>query len=95
MGGADLAFVVGAVAVVMVGGVEADGRGGRRAVMLGHVGLEFIGVGSRGGFPAGFFSRGVEVVGQVFGVGVPYFPGGGEAGIGLRGGQHVCGAWGR
>lgn len=66
--------------------------------MGGHVGFEGFGVGARGGLPAGFFAAGVEVVGEVFGVGVADFPRGGEAGGGLAG-RAVrmgwgCGRWG-
>ena len=48
--------------------------------MSSHVGFEKGGVGSRGGFPAGFLAGRVEVVGEVFGVGVAHFPGGGQSG---------------
>ena len=53
---------------------------GGRGVVRGHVGFEQGGVGAGGGFPAGFLVGRVEVVGQVFGVGVAHFPGGGESG---------------
>lgn len=49
--------------------------------MHGHVGFDFFGVGAGGGFPAGFFGEGVEVVGEIFGVGVADFPLVGEAGF--------------
>ena len=49
--------------------------------MEGHVCFYFFGIGAGGGFPAGFFGGGVEVVGEVFRVGVADFPGGGEAGF--------------
>lgn len=85
VGGADLALVVG-ISVSILVAVLARGGGRRRgAVVLGHVGFELFGVGAGGGLPAGFFGRGVEVVGEVFGVGVADFPGGGEAGVGLGG----------
>lgn len=45
----------------------------------GHVCFYFRGVGAGGGFPAGFFGLCVEVVGEIFGIGVPDFPGWGEA----------------
>lgn len=54
-------------------------------MVLGHVGLELLGVGTRWGLPAGFFGGAVEVVWEVFRVGVADFPGGGEAGVGLVG----------
>ena len=47
----------------------------------GHVGFYFLGVGAGGWFPAGFFGAGVEVVGEVFGVGMADFPLGGETGF--------------
>ena len=50
--------------------------------MKGHVCFYLIGVRAGRWFPAGFFGGGVEVVGQVFGVGVPDFPLGGESGVG-------------
>jgi len=53
------------------------------AVVLGHVGFQLFGVGAGGGLPSGLFGGTVEVVGEVFGVGVADFPGGGEAGVGL------------
>ena len=80
MRGADLAVFV-------------DGGGGRRvrggaaaAVVLRHVGFYLVRVCAGGGLPAGFLGGGVEVVGEVFGVGVADFPLGGEAGVGGGGG---------
>lgn len=52
----------------------------------GHVGLDLVGVRAGGRFPAGFFGGGVEVVGEVFGVGVPDLPLCGETGVG---GGHI------
>ena len=73
--------------------VFADGGGGRRvgggaaaAVVLRHVGFYLVRVCAGGGLPAGFLGAGVEVVGEVFGVGVADFPLGGEAGVGGGGG---------
>jgi len=43
-------------------------------VVLGHVGLELLGVSTRRGLPAGFFGGAVEIVGEIFGVGVADFP---------------------
>lgn len=63
-------------------GLELRGGVCGRAVVGCHVGFYFGGVGAGGGFPARFFGAGVEVVGEVFGVGVPNFPLGGEAGFG-------------
>lgn len=63
-------------------GGARSGRVGRGAVMKGHVCFYLIGVRAGRWFPAGFFGGGVEVVGQVFGVGVPDFPLGGESGVG-------------
>ena len=75
MGRSDLAVLGGA----------RDGRVGRRAVVRGHVGFDLVGVGAGRGFPAGFLGRGVEVVREVFGVGVPDLPLGREAGVGSCG----------
>ena len=75
---ADFPFVLRAAA--------GDGMGGC-GVVQGHVCFYFFGVGAGGRFPAGFFCRWVEVVGEVFGVGVADFPGWGQAGFlgGLEG----------
>ena len=70
---ADFSFVLRAAA--------RDGVVGGCGVVEGHVCFYFFGIGAGGGFPAGFFGGGVEVVGEVFGVGVADFPGGGEAGF--------------
>lgn len=67
------------------------GRVGGGAVVEGHVCFYFVRVGAGGRLPAGFFGGGVEVVGEVFGVGVADFPLGGEAGVGVGGGG---GLWG-
>ncbi len=72
MGRADLA----------VFGGPRRGRVGGGAVVEGHVGFYLFGVRAGRGFPAGFLGGGVEVVGEVFGVGVADFPLGGEAGVG-------------
>lgn len=70
--------------------VFADGRrvggGAAAAVVLRHVGFYLVRVCAGGGLPAGFLGGGVEVVGEVFGVGVADFPLGGEAGVGGGGG---------
>lgn len=47
-------------------------------VVLCHVGLELLSVGSRGWFPSRQFLAFVEVVGEVLGVGVSNFPSSGE-----------------
>lgn len=56
---------------------------GASAVVGGHVVLEFLAVGSGGRFPTRDLFLGVEVVGQVLGVGVTNLPVGGETGISL------------
>ena len=48
----------------------------------GHVRFYLVGIRTGGWFPARFFGGGVEVVGEVFRVGVTDFPLGGEAGVG-------------
>ena len=53
-----------------------------RGVVRRHVGFNFIWVCSCGWLPARFFGAGVEVVGEVFGIGVSDFPLGGETGVG-------------
>lgn len=63
-------------------GRARSGRVGGGTVVKGHVGFYLVRVRARGGFPAGFFGGGVEVVGEVFGVGVADFPLGGETGVG-------------
>ena len=75
---ADLSFVLRAAA-----GDRVSGCG----VVQGHVCFYFFGIGAGGRFPAGFLGGGVEVVGEVFGVGVADFPGWGQAGFlgGLEG----------
>lgn len=65
-------------------GRARSGRVGGGTVVEGHVGLDLVGVRARGRFPAGLFGGGVEVVGEVFGVGVPDLPLGGETGVGGR-----------
>lgn len=50
-------------------------------MVLGHVDLELVDVGARGGLPAGGLGRAVEVVGQVLGLGVADFPVFGETGL--------------
>jgi len=63
-------------------------------VVGGHEGFQGFGVGACRGLPAGFFGAGVEVVGEVFRVGVADFPGGGEAGGGLfERGLAAVGVW--
>ena len=66
-------------------GDAQGGRVGRGTVVQGHVGLDLVGVGAGGWFPAGFLCGGVEVVREVFGVGVPDLPLGGETGVGGAG----------
>ncbi len=51
--------------------------------MLGHVGFQFFRVSTRGGLPARLLGGAIEVVREVFRVGVADFPGCGEAGVGL------------
>ena len=65
----------------------AGDRMGGCGVVQGHVCFYFFGIGAGGRFPAGFLGGRVEVVGEVFGVGVADFPGRGQAGFlsGLRG----------
>lgn len=84
---ADFPFVLRAAAGDRMGGC---------GVVQGHVGFYLFGIAAGGGFPAGFFGGGVEVVGEVFGVGVADFPSGGEAGFlggGLEGEEKV--SWGK
>lgn len=71
---------------VLLGGAGSGRRVGGGAVVEGHVGFDFVRVGAGGRLPAGLLGGGVEVVGQVFGVGVPDFPLGGETGVGGGGG---------
>ena len=59
------------------------------AVVRGHVVLELVGVGVCGRLPAGDLVDGVEVVGEVLGVGMAHLPVGREAGIGLEMGQDL------
>lgn len=68
MRGADLALVSGA----------SDSTGSSRAVVLGHVDLELLGVCAGGRLPAAVLLDRVEVVGQVLGLRVADFPVGGE-----------------
>ena len=72
-------------------GGAGGGRVGGGAVVQGHVGLYLVRVGAGRGFPAGFLGGGIEVVGQVLGVGVPDLPLGGETGVGggRLGGERV------
>lgn len=84
VGGPDLA--------VLGGG--AGRRVGGGAVVQGHVGFDLVGVGAGGRFPAGLLGRGVEVVGEVLGVGVPDFPLRWEARVGA-GGRDLCRGGGR
>ena len=53
-------------------------------VVLGHVALQLLGVRSLRRLPAGLFLGVVEVVREVFGVGVAHFPSGWETGFSLR-----------
>ena len=75
-------------------GGAGSGRVGGGAVVEGHVLFYFVRVGARGRLPAGLLCGGVEVVGQVFGVGVPDFPFGGETGVGGGGGGGGGRLWG-
>lgn len=50
----------------------------RSAVMLGHVRLQLLGIGSLGRLPLGDLLRLVEVVRQILGVGVAHLPAGGK-----------------
>lgn len=50
----------------------------------GHVELELLAVGAGGGFPARGAVDGVEVVGEVLGVGVANLPAGRETGFSLE-----------
>lgn len=59
---------------------EVLGGGG---VVDGHICFHTLWIGARGGLPPRLFAAGVEVIGEVFGVGVPDFPAGGEAGFGV------------
>lgn len=81
-----------AVAVLdqQVGGADlvirdaGNGAGaGAGAVVGGHVVLELLGVRARRRLPSRDFVGGVEVVGEVLGVGVADFPVGGQAGVSL------------
>lgn len=73
MGGADLALWD-----------TRDGTmAGASAVVSSHVVLKLFAVGSGRRLPSGYLVLGVEVVGQVLGVGVANFPVGGETGISL------------
>lgn len=85
MGSADLA---GVTASSGLGGARSSG-----SVVLGHVGLEHLGVGSWWGLPAGVALAAVEVVRQVLGVAVANLPVLGEAGLVLyvEDGGHVSG----
>ncbi len=81
---ADFAIIVMLLCMCVATATAAgDGgvMGGCGGVVQGHVGFYFFGIGAGGGFPAGFFGGGVEVVREVFGVGVADFPGWGEAGV--------------
>lgn len=53
------------------------------AMMGGHVMLELLGVGSLWGFPSRDLLGGVEVVGEVLGVGMANFPVGRKTGVSL------------
>lgn len=70
MRGSDLAVLGG-----------AGGRVRGRAVVQRHVGFDLVRVRARGRLPAGLLGAGVEVVGEVFGVGVADFPLEGQAGV--------------
>lgn len=60
------------------------------AVVGGHVVLQLLGVGSCGRFPARDLLGGIEVVGEVLGVGVSHFPAGRETGVSLRRRELLC-----
>jgi hypothetical protein len=55
---------------------------GARGVVGRHVGFQKAGVCAGGGLPARLLCQGVEVVGQVFGLGVAHLPGRWQAGFG-------------
>lgn len=74
-----------------VGGIGDFAGTGANAVVGGHVDLELLRVGARGGLPAGVLLVGVEVVGEVLGVGVSNLPAGGKASVGLCNGLLVNG----
>ena len=61
--------------------MKGGGWGARRAVMSCHVGFDFFGISAWGRVPARFFGVNVEVVGEVFGVGMADFPLSGETGF--------------
>ena len=86
MRGADLAFRLG---FAIVWRIDGEGLG----VVCGHVGLDEGWVCAGGGLPAGFLGGGVEVVGEILGVGVADFPAGREAGFGRYGGGLVRREW--
>lgn len=80
VGGADLAL----------GDAGGGSRAGTGTVVGGHVVLQFVGVGAGGRFPAGDLFEGVEVVGEVLGVGVADLPVGRQPGVGLGGEKVSC-----
>lgn len=47
----------------------------------GHVCFYLFGVGAGRRFPAGFLGRDIEIIGEIFGIGVADFPLVGEAGF--------------
>ena len=52
-------------------------------MVLGHVALELLGIGSWRWLPSRLFHGLVEVIGEVFGLRVADFPSGGETCVGL------------
>jgi hypothetical protein len=74
MSGADLAIV--RRAAIRSAGIGSDLR---RAMMLGHVCLELLRVGSWRGLPSRRLLRLVKVVGEVLGIGVSNLPAGGQS----------------
>lgn len=77
--------------LALVLSVTGNTTGGRsRAVVLGHVDLELLGVGAGGRLPATILVGRVEVVRQVLGLRVAHFPVGGEAGLLYGGKRRKC-----
>lgn len=75
MGSADLAL----------GGGDGLGSGAKAGAVVGsHVVLQLVRVGPCRRLPAGDLFGGIEIVGEVLGVGVSYFPAVGETGVSLE-----------
>lgn len=84
VGGANLAL----------GDTRNGARTGARAVVGSHVVLELLGIGACGGLPSRDLVGGVEVVGEVLGVGVAHFPSGRKTGVSLDEGTPLVGVLG-